>query len=141
MVCKLPPTVKFRQKSCKIQVKMLTFSGKICIIKWLFLWNDNHFGKIQSIYMQFVCEFALENARNSVLELQKCTNFLVEDPQTPLFSQNLVWECQLITKSFIIIIARIILRHIYIHPPPQTSDALRRPWWLYSKPISVLRYP
>jgi hypothetical protein len=28
-----PPTVKFRQKSCKIQVKILTFSGKICIIK------------------------------------------------------------------------------------------------------------
>jgi hypothetical protein len=40
--------------------------------------------------MQFVCEFALENARNSVLELQKCKNFLGEDPQTPLFSQNLV---------------------------------------------------
>ena len=31
--CKTPPTVKFRQKSCKIQVKILTFSGKICIIK------------------------------------------------------------------------------------------------------------
>ena len=28
-----PPTVKFRQKSCEIQVKILTFSGKICIIK------------------------------------------------------------------------------------------------------------
>ena len=28
-----PPTVKFRQKSCKIQVKILTFSGKMCIIK------------------------------------------------------------------------------------------------------------
>jgi hypothetical protein len=32
--------------------------------------------------MKFVCEFALENARNSVLELQKCKNFLGEDPQT-----------------------------------------------------------
>ena len=30
---KLPPTVKFKQKSCKIQVKILTFSGKICVIK------------------------------------------------------------------------------------------------------------
>jgi hypothetical protein len=40
--------------------------------------------------MQFVREFALENARNSVLELQKCKNFLGEDPQNPLFSQNLV---------------------------------------------------
>ena len=28
-----PPTVKFRQKSCKIQVKILTFLGKICVIK------------------------------------------------------------------------------------------------------------
>jgi hypothetical protein len=46
---------------------------------------------IQSIYMEFVCEFALENARNSVLELQKCKNFLGEDPQkTSHFSQNLV---------------------------------------------------
>jgi hypothetical protein len=26
-------TVKFRQKSCKIQVKILTFSGKTCVIK------------------------------------------------------------------------------------------------------------
>ena len=33
--------------------------------------------------MQFVCEFALENARNSVLELHKCKHFLGEDPQTP----------------------------------------------------------
>jgi hypothetical protein len=33
--------------------------------------------------MQFVCEFALENAKNSVLELHKCKNFLGEDPQTP----------------------------------------------------------
>jgi hypothetical protein len=30
---KLPLTVKFRQKSCKIQVKILTFSGKICVRK------------------------------------------------------------------------------------------------------------
>jgi hypothetical protein len=29
--------------------------------------------------MQFVCAFALENARNSVLELQKCKNFLGEE--------------------------------------------------------------
>jgi hypothetical protein len=29
--------------------------------------------------MQFVCEFALENARNSVLALQKCKNFLGKD--------------------------------------------------------------
>jgi hypothetical protein len=28
-----PPTVKIRQKSGKIQVKILTFSGKICLIK------------------------------------------------------------------------------------------------------------
>jgi hypothetical protein len=27
---------------------------------------------MQSIYIQFVCKFALENARNAVLELQKC---------------------------------------------------------------------
>jgi hypothetical protein len=27
---------------------------------------------MQSIYIQFVCEFALENARNAVVELQKC---------------------------------------------------------------------
>jgi hypothetical protein len=33
--------------------------------------------------MQFVCEFALENAKNSVLELHNCKNFLGEDPQTP----------------------------------------------------------
>jgi hypothetical protein len=40
--------------------------------------------------MKFVCEFALENARNSVLELQKCKNFLGEDPQTdPPFLQKL----------------------------------------------------
>jgi 5-hydroxyisourate hydrolase-like protein (transthyretin family) len=32
--------------------------------------------------MQFICEFTLENARNSVLELQKGENFLGEDPQT-----------------------------------------------------------
>jgi hypothetical protein len=40
--------------------------------------------------MKFVCEFALENARNSVLELQKCKNFLGDDPQTdiPLFSHE-----------------------------------------------------
>jgi hypothetical protein len=63
--------------------------------------------------MKFVCEFALENARNSVLELQKCKHFLGEDPQkTPLFSQNLVRECQSITKSFI---TRVILQH----PPPR----------------------
>ena len=37
----------------------------------IFVGNDNHFCKIQSIYMQFICEFALENARNSVRELQK----------------------------------------------------------------------
>jgi hypothetical protein len=41
--------------------------------------------------MKFVCEFALENARNSVLELQKCNNFLGEDPQTP-FSPKTQYE-------------------------------------------------
>jgi hypothetical protein len=40
--------------------------------------------------MKFVCEFALENARNSVLELQKCKNFLEEDPQTPLSGATMV---------------------------------------------------
>jgi hypothetical protein len=67
---KLPPTVKFRQKSCKIQFRSLTFSGKIWVINELFFKNDNHLCKIQSIHVEFVCEFALENARNSVLELQ-----------------------------------------------------------------------
>jgi hypothetical protein len=38
---------------------------------------------MQSIYIQFVYEFALENARNAVLELQKCKNFLGEDPRLP----------------------------------------------------------
>ena len=38
--------------------------------------------------MQFVCEFALGNARNSALELQKCKHFLGEDSQTPLLSQT-----------------------------------------------------
>jgi hypothetical protein len=37
----------------KIQVKILTFSGRICLIKYLYLWNDNHFCKIQSISIQF----------------------------------------------------------------------------------------
>jgi hypothetical protein len=43
---------------------------------------------IQSIYIQFVCEFALENAWIAVLELQKWNNFLGEDPQTPVFARN-----------------------------------------------------
>ena len=38
--------------------------------------------------MQFVCEFALENARNSVLELQKCNHFLGETP----FSSKTYYE-------------------------------------------------
>ena len=85
--------------------------------------------------MQFVREFALENARNLVLELQKCKHFLGEDPQNPLFSQNLVP-----------INHKKLYYNYYTYnpptyPPPQTSDALLRPWWLYSKPISVLRYP
>ena len=29
---------------------------------------------------RFVCEFGLENARNAVLELQKCENVVGEDP-------------------------------------------------------------
>ena len=41
--------------------------------------------------MQFICEFALENARNSVLELQKYKNFMGEDPQTP-FSPKTYYE-------------------------------------------------
>jgi hypothetical protein len=41
------------------------------------------FSKIQSIYMQFVCEYALENAINSVLDLQKCKNFLGRTPRLP----------------------------------------------------------
>jgi hypothetical protein len=102
--CNPPLTVKLRQKSGKIQVKILTFSGKICVIKSLFLWNDDHFCKIQSIYIQFVCEFALENARNAVIELQKCKLFLGEDPQTTLFCRNLVWRCESIRKFLIIII-------------------------------------
>jgi hypothetical protein len=32
-----PPTVKLRQKSGKIPVKILIFSGKICVIKQLFV--------------------------------------------------------------------------------------------------------
>jgi hypothetical protein len=43
-----------------------------------------------NLLIQFVCEFALENARIAVLELQKWNNFLVEDPQTSVFSRNLV---------------------------------------------------
>jgi hypothetical protein len=62
------------------------------------------FVKYTVIYIQFVCEFALENARIAVLELQKWNNFLGEDPQTPVFSRNLVWQCKSITRSFIIII-------------------------------------
>ena len=41
--------------------------------------------------MQFVCEFALENARNSVLELQKCKNFLGMTPR-PTFSPKTLYE-------------------------------------------------
>ena len=40
------------------------------------------------------CEFALENARIAVLELQKWNNYLGEDPQTPVFSRNLVSQSQ-----------------------------------------------
>jgi hypothetical protein len=44
--------------------------------------------------MQFVCEFALENARNSVLELQKCKKISggghPDRQTTPLFPQKLV---------------------------------------------------
>ena len=89
--------------------------------------------------MKFVCEFALENARNSVLELQKCKNFLGEDPQTPPFLQKLSMRVPINHKK--------LYYNYYTYnpptssPPPQTSDALLRPRWLYSKPISVLRYP
>jgi hypothetical protein len=39
--------------------------------------------------MQFVREFALENARNLVLELQKCKHFLGEEPPfLPKLSAN-----------------------------------------------------
>ena len=40
--------------------------------------------------IQFVSEFALEDARNAVTELQKCKTFLGEDPNTSLFFRNLV---------------------------------------------------
>jgi hypothetical protein len=39
---------------------------------------------------RFVCEFGLENARNAVLELQKCEHFVGEDPQITPFLGNLV---------------------------------------------------
>jgi hypothetical protein len=39
----------------KIQVKTLTFSGKICVIKSLFLWNDNHFCEIQLNFLGGKC--------------------------------------------------------------------------------------
>ena len=38
---------------------------------------------IQSIYVQFVCEFALENARNAVMELQKWKNIPGGHPHPP----------------------------------------------------------
>jgi hypothetical protein len=92
--------------------------------------------------MQFVCKFALENARNSVLELQKCKKFLGEDPQTP------VWNCQSITKSFIIIIRlqeifnieNQISRKILRHPLPKRQMLRYVPDGCISKPISVLRH-
>jgi hypothetical protein len=41
------------------------------------------------VEMLIVCEFALENARNAVLELQKCKHW-GGGGQTPLFFGNLV---------------------------------------------------
>jgi hypothetical protein len=59
-----------------------------------FLGNSEVAFFLYTLYSQFTCnlfaKFALENARNTVLELQKGKNFLGEDPQTPLFSSSLM---------------------------------------------------
>ena len=60
--------------------------------------------------MQFVCKFALENARNSVLELHKCKNFANQSHK--------------------------ILRH----PLPKRQMLRYVPDGCISKPISVLRH-
>ena len=44
--CKPPSTVKFRQKLCKIQVKILTFSGKIYVI-------SNYFCEMITIFVKY----------------------------------------------------------------------------------------
>ena len=69
--------------------------------------------------MKFVCEFALENARNSVLELQN-------GPPDPPFLPKLSMRVPINKKK--------LYYNYYTYnpptstpPPPQTSDALLRP--------------
>jgi hypothetical protein len=60
----------------------LTFSDKICIIKLLFLWNDNHFW-----YSQFRSNSSAnvlqKNPEMLFFSLKKWKHFLGEDPHTP----------------------------------------------------------
>jgi hypothetical protein len=57
--CKPPPPpptlVKLRQRSGKIPVKIFIFSGKMCVIKSLFVWNDNHFCQMYSQFTSNLC--------------------------------------------------------------------------------------
>jgi hypothetical protein len=95
-------------------------------------------------YIQFVCEFALENAINAVLELQKCKHFLGEDPHPPFLpkfsmtsqiNRKKLYYNYYISGKFLTLKFKFQVKSFDIAPPPhplhQTSDALLRPRWLY----------
>jgi hypothetical protein len=80
--------------------------------------------------MQFVCELALQNARNSVLELQKCKNFL-DPPFLPKLSMRVpinhkkLYYNYYTSGKFLTLKFKFHVKSSDI-PPPQTSDASQR---------------
>jgi hypothetical protein len=67
--------------------------------------------------MQFVCEVALENTRNSVLELQKCKNFPGGVPLDPPFLPKLSMRVPINHKK--------LYYNYYTYNPPTSPPNVR----------------
>jgi hypothetical protein len=84
-----------------------------------------------NLLIQFVCEFALENAGIAVLELQKWNNFLGEDPN-PRFLLKLSMTVQVNHKKLYYnyytlgkyLLKILISSKILLQPPPPQLQML-----------------